>query len=334
MGDLGLFGIPFPVEYGGGGVGLATLCVAIEELARVDQSMAVTLEAGVGLGANPIYRFGTEEQRQQWLPDLVAGRGPRRLRADRARRRQRRRRHPHQGGARRGHRRVGASTARRRSSPTPAAELTSVVTVTAVTGIDRRRRPEISAIVVPAGTPGFEVAAALSQDGLARLGHPRADLLGVPGARGQPARRAGPGLANFLAVLDDGRVAIAAVAVGVIEGCLEACVALRQRAHRLRAAHRHQPGHRLQVRGHGRDGRRRPGAHLRRGRPPRRRVGRSSRRRPWPSCTPPRPRSPPPARPPRSSAATASWTRRRWPASTATPRSSRSARAPARSSAW
>ena len=74
MGELGLFGIPFPEEYGGGGADLTTLCIAIEELGRVDQSMAITLEAGVGLGANPIYRFGTEEQRQQWLPDLCAGR--------------------------------------------------------------------------------------------------------------------------------------------------------------------------------------------------------------------------------------------------------------------
>ncbi|HKX71801.1 MAG TPA: acyl-CoA dehydrogenase family protein, partial [Acidimicrobiales bacterium] len=74
MGGLGLFGIPFPEEYGGGGADLTTLCIAIEELARVDQSLAITLEAGVGLGANPIYRFGTEAQRQEWLPDLCAGR--------------------------------------------------------------------------------------------------------------------------------------------------------------------------------------------------------------------------------------------------------------------
>src|SRR5215468_215576 len=67
MGELGLFGIPFPEEDGGGGGDLTTLCVAIEELARYDQSVAITLEAGVGLGANPIYRFGNEEQRQQWL---------------------------------------------------------------------------------------------------------------------------------------------------------------------------------------------------------------------------------------------------------------------------
>ncbi|MEY2456374.1 MAG: short-chain 2-methylacyl-CoA dehydrogenase, partial [Acidimicrobiaceae bacterium] len=74
MGALGLFGLPFPEEYGGGGADLTTLCIAIEELARVDHSMAITLEAGVGLGANPIYQFGSEEQRQRWLPDLCAGR--------------------------------------------------------------------------------------------------------------------------------------------------------------------------------------------------------------------------------------------------------------------
>ena len=74
MGDLGLFGIPFPEEYGGGGGDLTMLCIAIEELARVDHSVAITLEAGVGLGANPIHRFGTEAQKQAWLPDLCAGR--------------------------------------------------------------------------------------------------------------------------------------------------------------------------------------------------------------------------------------------------------------------
>src|SRR5687768_14796080 len=74
MGDLGLFGLIFPEEYGGSGADFTTFCIAIEELARVDQSMAITLEAGVGLGANPIFQFGTEEQKQRWLPDLVAGR--------------------------------------------------------------------------------------------------------------------------------------------------------------------------------------------------------------------------------------------------------------------
>ena len=73
MGELGLFGIPFPEPYGGGG-DLTGLCVAIEEIARADQSLAITLEAGVGLGANPIHKFGTPEQQERWLPDLCAGR--------------------------------------------------------------------------------------------------------------------------------------------------------------------------------------------------------------------------------------------------------------------
>src|SRR6059058_4713161 len=74
MGELGLFGLPFPEEYGGSNADFTTVCVAIEELGRVDSSIAITLEAGVGLGANPIFQFGTEEQRQRWLPDLCAGR--------------------------------------------------------------------------------------------------------------------------------------------------------------------------------------------------------------------------------------------------------------------
>jgi len=74
MGDLGLFGLPFPPEYGGSGADFTTLCVAIEELARVDSSVAITLEAAVGLGAAPIATYGTDEQRASWLPDLCAGR--------------------------------------------------------------------------------------------------------------------------------------------------------------------------------------------------------------------------------------------------------------------
>src|SRR5688572_9630469 len=74
MGDLGLFGLVFPEEWGGSGGDFASLCVAIEELGRVDQSMGITLSAGVGLGANPIYRFGDDDQKARWLPDMVAGR--------------------------------------------------------------------------------------------------------------------------------------------------------------------------------------------------------------------------------------------------------------------
>src|SRR5947209_9644060 len=145
MGELGLFGLPFPVEYGGSGADFTTLCLAIEELARVDSSMAITLEAGVGLGANPIFRFGTEEQRQRWLPDLCAGRALGAFGLTEP-----------DGGSDAGATKTRAaldsdawvidgSKAFITNSGTP---ITSVITVTATTGPG-----EISAIVVPAGTP-------------------------------------------------------------------------------------------------------------------------------------------------------------------------------------
>src|ERR687886_83843 len=73
MGKMGLFGLPFPEEYGGMGGDYFALCVALEELARVDSSVAITLEAAISLGAMPIYRFGTPAQKAQWLPKLTSG---------------------------------------------------------------------------------------------------------------------------------------------------------------------------------------------------------------------------------------------------------------------
>ena len=219
MGELGLFGIPFPEEYGGGGADLTTLCVAIEELARVDQSVAITLEAGVGLGANPIHRFGTEAQKQTWLPDLLAGRtlagfgltepdagsdaGGTRTRA------------VLDEGA--GEWVIDGEKAFITNSGT---DITSLVTVTARTGASGDR-PEITAIIVPAGTPGFEV-----QPSYSKMGWHASDTHGltftdcrVPEANVLGER--GRGFAQFLQILDEGRVAIAALAVGVIRACLE-----------------------------------------------------------------------------------------------------------------
>jgi butyryl-CoA dehydrogenase len=210
MGELGIFGVPFPEEYGGGGADVLTLCLAIEELARVDQSLAITVEAGVGLGAGPIYRFGTEEQRQQWLPDLAAGRalagfgltepdagsdaGATRTRAER------------EGDAWV----VNGEKAFITNSGTP---ITSLVTVTAVTGHGAGDRPEISNIIVPSGTPGFEVLPPYRKMGWhASDTHglvftdcrvPADNLLGGEGR----------GFANFLGLLDEGRIAISALAV-------------------------------------------------------------------------------------------------------------------------
>jgi len=229
MGDLGLFGIPFPEEYGGGGADLTTLCVAIEELGRVDQSMAITLEAAVGLGANPIFQFGTEEQRQRWLPDLIAGRtlGGFGLTEPDA-------------GSDAGETRTRAVldettdewviNGEKAFITNSGTEITSLVTVTALTG-SVGGRPEISTIVVPAGTPGFTV-----QPPYRKMGWHASDTHGltftecrVPAANLLGER--GRGFANFLAILDDGRVAIAALAVGVIEGCLAAGVRYANERH-------------------------------------------------------------------------------------------------------
>jgi short/branched chain acyl-CoA dehydrogenase len=215
MGALGLFGLPFPEEYGGGGADLTTLCIAIEELARVDHSMAITLEAGVGLGANPIYQFGSEEQRQRWLPDLCAGRALGAFGLT----------EPEAGSDAGGLRTkavlddktdewvIDGEKAFITNSGT---SITSIITVAARTG-----QGEISSIVVPAGTPGLEV-----QPPYRKMGWHATDTHGLTftGCR-VPADHLlgerGRGFAQFLSILDEGRVAIAALAVGAIESCLE-----------------------------------------------------------------------------------------------------------------
>jgi short-chain 2-methylacyl-CoA dehydrogenase len=217
MGELGLFGLSFPEEYGGSGADFTTTCLVIEELARVDSSMAVTLEAGVGLGANPIYQFGTEEQRQTWLPDLCAGRSLGAFGLT----------EPDAGSDAGGTRTKARFDALSRewvldgskafitNSGTP---ITSLITVTA------RTEAGISAFIVPAGSAGLVVEPAYRKMGwhasdthglrLEGCRIPEGNLLGEPGK----------GLAQFLAILDDGRVAIAALAVGVAQGCLEQSV--------------------------------------------------------------------------------------------------------------
>ena len=218
MGELGLFGIPFPEEYGGGGSDLTTLCIAIEELARVDQSLAITLEAGVGLGAGPIYRFGSEEQRQRWLPDLCAGRalGGFGLTEPDA-------------GSDAGGTRTTANldetsgewvlNGEKAFITNSGTEITSIITVTARTGPG-----EISCIVVPAGAPGLTV-----QPPYRKVGWHASDTHGLTFADCRvPADHLlgerGRGFTQFLQILDEGRIAIAALAVGVVRCCLEQSV--------------------------------------------------------------------------------------------------------------
>ncbi len=224
MGELGLFGLPFPAEYGGSDADFTTLCLAIEEIARVDQSMAITLEAGVGLGANPIYTFGTEDQRQRWLPDLCAGTalGAFGLTEPEA--------GSDAGGTRTRARLDEAAgewviDGEKAFITNSGTAMTSLITVTARTDAPGSEgRPEISAIVIPAGTAGLGV-----QRAYRKMGWHASDTHGLTfdGCRVPEDHllgERGRGFANFLAILDDGRVAIAALAVGVIQACLDQSV--------------------------------------------------------------------------------------------------------------
>jgi len=221
MADLGLFGLPFPEEWGGQGGDYFLLCLAIEELARVDSSVAITLEAGVGLGAMPIFRFGTETQKKEWLPLLASGKalGAFGLTEPGA--------GSDAGGTRTTARLDGdewvinGSKAFITNSGT---DITALVTVTAVTGRSADGKPEISTIIVPASTPGFTAEPAYSKVGwhasdthpltFADARVPAANLLGERGR----------GYANFLRTLDEGRIAISALSVGLAQACVDESV--------------------------------------------------------------------------------------------------------------
>jgi short-chain 2-methylacyl-CoA dehydrogenase len=251
MGKLGLFGLPFPAEYEGMGGDYFAFCLALHELARIDSSVAITLEAGVALGAMPIFRFGSAEQKERWLPELCLGErlgafgltepgggsdipGGMRTRA-------------HVDGDEWV---IDGSKAFITNSGT---SITSVVTVLAITGDsgsgadgDERsgdgsatRRPEISAIMVPAGTPGFTVGPEYSKVGwcasdtreLAFSGC-RVPLENLLGDRGR-------GYAQFLQTLGEGRVAIAALSAGLAQGCVDECLRYASE----RTAFGHELGH-------------------------------------------------------------------------------------------
>ena len=220
MGDLGLFGLPFPEEYGGQGGDYFALCLAIEALGRVDQSIAITLEAGVSLGAMPVFRFGTEEQKQELLPDLLAGKALAGFGLTEP-----------EAGSDAGATRTTAKldggewviNGSKQFITNSGTDITRFVTVTAVTG-EQDGRKEISTIMVPTGTPGFTV-----EPGYDKVGWHASDThpltfqdVRVP--EGNLIGERGRGFANFLHILDEGRIAIAALSTGAAEGCLEAAV--------------------------------------------------------------------------------------------------------------
>ncbi|WP_144662988.1 acyl-CoA dehydrogenase family protein [Paenarthrobacter nicotinovorans] len=225
MGEMGLFGLPFPEEYGGMGGDYFALALALEQLGRVDQSVAITLEAGVSLGAMPVYRFGTEAQKEQWLPQLASGRSlagfgltEREAGSD-------------AGGTKTQARLENGEwiiNGNKEFITNSGTDITTLVTVTAVTGhkegADGSTRKEISTILVPTDTPGFTAEKPYNKVGWnASDTHPLTlDDVRVPEANllGQRGR----GYANFLSILDEGRIAIAALATGAAQGCVDLSV--------------------------------------------------------------------------------------------------------------
>ncbi|MCC6376390.1 MAG: acyl-CoA dehydrogenase family protein [Microbacteriaceae bacterium] len=222
MGELGLFGLPFPEEYGGQGGNYFALCLAIEALARVDQSIAITLEAAIGLGAMPIFRYGTDAQKDKWLPDLVAGKTLAGFGLTEA-----------EAGSDAGATRTTAVlegeewvvNGSKQFITNSGTSISKFISVAAVTG-ERKRddgsvSKELSTIIVPHGTPGFTVEPAYDKVGWrASDTHPLTfDNVRVPAENLLGER--GRGFANFLRTLDEGRIAVAAMSTGAAEGCLE-----------------------------------------------------------------------------------------------------------------
>ncbi|GAA1179220.1 hypothetical protein HNR09_000465 [Nesterenkonia xinjiangensis] len=229
MAGMGLFGLPFPEEHGGQGGDYFALCLALEELAKVDQSVAITLEAGVSLGAMPIYRFGTPEQKERWLPELTRGERLAGFGLTES-----------EAGSDAGGTRTRAVLedgewvidGTKEFITNSGTDITSLVTVTAVTGErtlgDGSVKKEISTILVPTDTPGFTAEPAYDKVGwnasdthpltLRNVRVPEENLLGERGR----------GYANFLGILDEGRIAIAALATGAAQGCVDESVRYAQ----------------------------------------------------------------------------------------------------------
>ena len=221
MGELGLFGLPFAEDVGGAGGDFLSLCIAIEEISRADAGVGITLEAAVCLGSSPIYEFGTTAQKERWLPELLAGRklwafgltepeagsdaGATKTRAE----------------ARDGRWVINGA---KQFITNCGTDISAGVTITAVTGRDGGT-PEISSIMVPTGTPGYHVLESYRKLGwhssdthplsFEDCEVPAENLLGTRGG----------GYRQFLHTLTGGRIAIAALSVGVAQACLDASLA-------------------------------------------------------------------------------------------------------------
>jgi len=221
MAQMGLFGLPLPEEYGGMGGDYFALCLALEELARADSSVAITLEAGVSLGIMPVYRFGTEAQKREWLPMLASGNALGAFGLTEP-----------GGGSDAGATRTTARldgdewvlNGSKCFITNAGTDITRLVTATAVTGTRENGKKEISSILIPVPRQGFSASKKYSKVGwhASDTRELSFDDCRVPAANMLGAR--GRGFANFLSILDEGRVAISALSVGLAQACVDESV--------------------------------------------------------------------------------------------------------------
>jgi len=218
MGELGFLGIPWPEEYGGAGGDYLDYAVAVEELARVDGSCAITVEAHISLGSAPFYYFGTEEQKREWLVPLARGKmlGAFGLTEPEA-------------GSDAGNTRTRAElrggewviNGTKCFITNAGTEMSGVVTITAVTGVRPDGSKEISNIFVPRGTPGYEIGPRYRKMGWHASDTREINFVDCRVPESHLIGGRGEGLRQFLECLDGGRIAIAALAVGTAQGAFE-----------------------------------------------------------------------------------------------------------------
>jgi alkylation response protein AidB-like acyl-CoA dehydrogenase len=219
MGELGLMGIPFPEEYGGGGADTLSYALAVEELARIDSSVCITMAAHTSLGTMPIHLWGTDEQKAEWMPRLTNGS---RLAAFGLT--------EPEAGSDAGATRTTAKledgewvvNGAKQFITNSGTEISGCVTITAVTGQNGGR--EISNLIVPNGTPGYEIGEAYRKMGWnASDTRPLAfEDCRIP--EGNLLGRRGDGFKNFLHILDGGRIGVAAMGVGLAQGALDEAI--------------------------------------------------------------------------------------------------------------
>jgi alkylation response protein AidB-like acyl-CoA dehydrogenase len=221
LGGLGLMGIPFPQEYGGGGADTLSYVLAVEELTRIDSSVAITVAAHTSLGTMPIYLWGSDEQKDEWLPRLCSGERLASFGLTEP-----------DAGSDAGNVRTTAKleggewavNGAKQFITNAGTDISGCVAITAVTG-EVNGRKEISNLIVPVGTPGYEVGAAYRKMGwnasdtrplsFEDCKLPESALLG----------RRGEGFKNFLHILDGGRIGVAAMGVGLAQGALDEAIA-------------------------------------------------------------------------------------------------------------